>query len=168
VSHTELETALRLAREALSSIKRQRGNEIADAIADVSERIGAKYADQHDGAVAACNAAEKALRDAKDADAAAGIGALLPVGEVYEELDFPGGRYPYGCKLERTGKLAVIELFRTGDDYLGVGRMPEPGATVLRELKKNGKRGMRCYRVRLGFDGKPGVPFGWRKREAAP
>ncbi len=165
MSIEELKAQLDDKKRAFNAIRTGIDNETADAVAEARERVSAKYAEALSAATKELCAAEILFNEKKDAEAAAGEGALLPIGEMYEEWDYPGG-WRYNGQMQRTGRRAVVELFRQGDNYRG-NRKPEIGDTVLRELKKDGSRAVTCHVIHLiNWGEKKGSaepPLGWRK-----
>jgi len=158
----ELENSLAAAKMARDKVRDKRFDEISEEVDKLKRQIHEKYREEWDRVTKNLADAEVALRDARDAEAAKGLGALLPIGEVYEE--FRTGN-PWDRRETATGKIAVVELFRVGDDFVGSNK-PNPGDTVLRELKKNGERSKRCHHVFTTFGtNEPCAPWGWRKKK---
>ena len=91
-------------------------------------------------------AAENALHKAESETDVRNASAKLPYpeGTILAEWNAPG--YWAGRKeMTLTGKRAVIQIFREGGEYPRNRRYgrPQPGSIILRELKKNGVRGVK-------------------------
>jgi hypothetical protein len=128
-------------------------------------QVKARFADQVNAQKEIIQNARVELEaiESQEREKVAEINAGNPLcGQIAEEI-----RSRFGGREKPTGVLGVVEVFRSGDKFPAnqVIGVPDVGDLVVRVLKKDGTRSIKCEVCRETELGVYQLPWSWRKKQ---